>query len=233
MIANVDTTSELREVSLFSRLPDHELEHIGEHTHRTTVPAGTLLISALLPGEAVYCILEGSVKVQLVSEGGGEITAALLGPGDIVGETILVDPKRSSANVLTRQETTLLWMDRKSFLRCLDMCPGLCRNLARELSDRLRSATERIQSFATLDVTGRVALQILDLAERYGHPVPGEGILIPLPVTQGEVAEMVAATRERVNQIMVRLKRASVFSVDPTHQITVHRPEVLADLCRF
>lgn len=233
MIAATESTVELREVGLFAGLPDDDLEHIGEHVRRTTVPAGTLLVSALLPGEAVYCILEGSVKVQLLSAEGAEITAALLGPGDMVGETILVDPRRSSANVLTRQETTLLWMERKTFLRCLEVCPALCRSLARELSDRLRSATERIQSFATLDVTGRVALQLLDLAERYGHPMPGEGVTIPLPVTQGEIAEMVAATRERVNQIMVRLKRAGVFSVDGSHHITVHRPEVLADLCRF
>lgn len=232
MIAPTETI-ELREMSLFSRLPDDDLEHISEWVHRTTVPAGTLLISALLPGEAVYCILEGSVKVQLVSEEGGEITSALLGPGDIVGEMILIEPRRSSANVITRQETSLLWMDRRSFLKALDLHPPLCRSLARVLSDRLRSANKRIQAFGTLDVTGRVALQILELAERYGQPIPGEGILVPIPITQGEIAEMVAATRERVNQIMVRLRRSGVFSVDAEHRLTVHRPEVLADLCRF
>lgn len=226
-------TEGLHEVSLFAGLPEEDLEELAKLVRRTTVPAGTLLISALLPGEAVYFILEGSVKVQLLSEDGNEITAELLGPGDMVGETILVDPRRTAGNVVTRQETKLLWLDRKTFLRCLDGVPRLCLNLARELSDRLRSATERIQAFATLDVTGRVALQILDLAERYGRPVPGEGMRIPLPITQGEIGEMVAATRERVNQIMVRMRRAGVFAVDNEHRITVRQPEVLAELCRF
>ncbi len=224
---------ELRELSLFSRLPDDDLEHLSETVHRTTVPAGTLLVSALLPGEAVYCILDGSVKVQLMSEEGNEVTAALLGPGDMVGEMILVEPRRTAANVITRQETSLLWIDRRSFLKALDLCPSLCRSLAEELSERLRAANERIQAFATLDVTGRVALQILELAERYGQPMPGEGIFVPVPITQGEIAEMVAATRERVNQIMVRMRRSGVFSVDGEHRLTVHRPEVLADLCKF
>lgn len=85
---------------------------------------------------------------------------------------------------------------------------------------------------SSLEERSAYHLAELEIA-RYGHPVPGEGILIPLPVTQGEIAELVAATRERVDQTMVHLKRASVFSVDPTHQITVHRPDVLADLCRF
>lgn len=232
MIAPTETF-ELREMSLFSRLPEDDLEHVSEHVHRTTVPAGTLLVSALLPGEGVYCILEGSVKVQLMSEEGNEITAALLGPGDVVGEMILVEPRRTAANVITRQETSLLWMDRRSFLRALDLSPALCRSLAEALSERLRGANERIQAFATLDVTGRVALQVLELAERYGQPIPGEGIFVPLPVTQGEIAEMVAATRERVNQIMVRMRRSGVFSVDAEHRLTVHRPEVLADLCKF
>lgn len=225
--------AELKEVPLFAGLPDEELEQISRFVHRTTVPAGTLLVSAHLPGEAVYSILEGSVKVQLVSEEGLEVTAALLGPGDTLGELGVISPRRTSANVVTRQETVLLWLDRKSFLRCLDFSPGLCRNLVRELGDRLRRANDQIQSLATLDVTGRVARQILELVERYGKPVPGEGIYIPIPVTQGEIAEMVAATRERVNQIMVRLKRGGVLDADPEHRISVRRPEVLADLSRF
>jgi CRP/FNR family cyclic AMP-dependent transcriptional regulator len=226
-------TAELRELELFTGLPDDDLRYIAGLVHRTTVPAGTLLISAQLPGEAVYFILEGSVKVQFVSEDGSEYTVALLGPGDMVGETSSGNRHFSTANVVTRQQTSLLWIDRRAFLRCHDVTPARSRNLPQELSERLRLANEQIQSLATLDVPGRVACQILELAERYGQSVPGDGIHIQIPVTQGEIAEMIAATRERVNQIMVRLKRAGVFSVDPDHRITVHRPEVLVELCRM
>lgn len=232
MIAAANPT-ELREVGLFSGLPDNDLERITPMVHRATVPAGTLLLSAQMPGDAVYFILEGSVKVQLVNSDGNEYTVSILGPGDMVGETSHVNRHVASANVVTRQETSLLWMDRKAFVRCLDLFPGLSRNLTRELSERLRCANEQIQVLATLDVTGRVACQLLELAERYGQPMPGEGIHLTIPVTQGEIAEMIAATRERVNQIMVRLKRAGVYSVDSEHRITIHRPEVLVDLCKF
>jgi CRP-like cAMP-binding protein len=230
VIASPETV-ELREIPLFAGLSEDDLDFVSEFVRRTTVPAGTLLISAQLPGEAVYFIVAGSVKVQLTTADGTEHTLALLGPGDTVGEANGVHRQHPSVNVVTRQETTLLWMDGRSYQRCLDHSPRLIRNLTRQLSDRLRSANERIQALATLDVTGRVSRQILELAERYGGPVPGEGIYIPLPVTQGELAEMVAATRERVNQIMVRLRRAGVFSVDPDHRITIHRPDVLVELC--
>ena len=232
MIAE-STSVELREVSLFNNLPDDDLQYVAEHVHRTTVPPGTILVNALLPGEAIYCILDGSVKVQLTSEEGTDVITALLGPGDVVGETMLVEGRRRAVNAITRQETTVLWMDRKSFLKCIDLCPSLCRNLARELSEHLLTALERIQAFATLDVTGRLALQLLEMMERYGRPKPGEGIVLSMPVTQGELAEIVAATRERVNQIMVRLRRKGVFSVDERHRLTVHDPDVLAELSRF
>jgi len=137
-----------------------------------------------------------------------------------------------SSWVSTRKETTLLWMERKVFWRLLERSPQLSRNLIVELIARLRAAHDRELAITTLDVTGRVARLILDLAERYGRPVPGEGIHIAFPVTQGEVAEMIAATRERVNQIMVHLKRSGVFAIDSEWRITVLRPDILADLSR-
>jgi len=232
MIDTVDTT-ELKEIQLFADLPEHDLQLLAGQVRRSTVPAGTLLITAPVAGEAIYFIVEGSVKVQLVSENGVELTIALLGPGQMVGEMSLVSGHGRAANVITREETTLVWMERRAFLKAIDRSPSLTRNLLRELSLRLEEANGRLQALGTLDVTGRVARQVLELAEQYGRPVPGQGTLIPLPVTQGEIAEMIAATRERVNQIMVRLKKASVLSVDPASRITVHRPDVLADLSRL
>lgn len=232
MIASAEAMT-LRELPLFAELSDDDLERISEHVRRTTVPAGTLLISAMLPAEAVYFILEGSVRVQLLSEEGNEITTAILGPGDSVGEMGMFTRRRSAVNVVTRQECTLLWMERKAFHACLDANPHLNRNLVRVFCARLRASTERNQALATLDVTGRVAQQLLELAERFGKPIPGEGIHIAIPITQGEVADLIAATRERVNHIMVRLKRSGIFTVDSEHRITLHRPEVLAELSRY
>jgi CRP/FNR family cyclic AMP-dependent transcriptional regulator len=232
MIDAIEAT-ELKELPLFAGLPEEELHTVAGFVRRTVVPAGTILISAQVPGEAVYFVIQGSVKVQLFRENGVEITLALLGPGDIVGETSLVTGRGRSAHVITRESTTLLWMERRAFLRSLELSPMLSRNLISESGKRLQMANERFLALATLDVTGRVARQILELAERYGKPVPGVGIHIIFPVTQGELAEMIAATRERVNQILVRLKRAGVFSVDEQSRMTVHRADVLDELCRF
>jgi len=231
MIESVEAV-ELSDFPLFAGLSSEELQHDAELIRRITVPAGTILINSEVAGEAIYFIVEGSARVQVLRENGIELTLALLGPGDIVGEMSLISGRGRSAWVSTRKETTLLWMERKAFWQLLKRSPELCRNLVQELIARLRAANDRQLSITTLDVAGRVARLILELAERYGKPVPGEGIHIAFPVTQGEVAEMIAATRERVNHIMVSLKRAGVFTTDSEWRITVLRPDILAGLSR-
>jgi CRP/FNR family cyclic AMP-dependent transcriptional regulator len=224
--------AELGRHPLFGGVPPDELAALAELVRRAIVPPGTILISALMPRDAIYFILSGSVKVHLQRESGSEIILALLGPGDLVGEMSIVPGHGRSVHAVTRQETTLLWMERSAFERALEVAPAFCRNLVSELVARLRAAQDRFQALATLDVTGRVARQLLELAERYGRAVPGEGIHVDFPVTQGEIAELIAATRERVNQILMRLRRAGVISTDAESRLLVHRPEALAELCR-
>ena len=232
MVEAIDSV-ELQGFELFSGLPPDELHELANLLRRTKVPAGTTLISAQVLGEAVYIVVEGSVRVQLSRESGNDIILALLGPGDIVGEMSLLTGHGRSANVITREITTLRWMERRAFLDALVRMPGFCRNLVFTLSRRLQLANERFHALAALDITGRVACQLLDLAERYGRLLPGEGTQIVFPLTQGELAEMIGATRERVNPIMVRLRRAGVIAVDPESRITLRRPESLTELCRL
>ena len=220
---------DLCKLPLFAGLSSESLDRLAELLQQRTVPAGTQLASAHQKSDRVFLILEGSVKVQHFTAEGAEVTLALLGPGNTVGEMGLVGLPGHSADVITRETTTLLWMDRKTFKECLESIPGLSQNLITQLIVRLRSANERIEALSILDVSGRVARQILTLAEEYGEPV-AEGIRITLPLTQSDIAEMVAATRERVNHVMVRLKKEGMLSVERRRQITVHKPDELTRL---
>ena len=219
----------LCKLPLFAGLAPESLDRLADLLQHRTVPAGTQLASAHQKGDKVFLILEGSVKVQHYTAEGAEVTLALLGPGNTVGEMGLVGPPGHSADVITRETTTLLWMDRKTFKECLETVPGLSQNLITQLIVRLRSANERIEALSILDVSGRVARQILTLAEEYGETT-SSGIRITLPLTQSDIAEMVAATRERVNHVMVRLKKDAILSVERRRQITVHKPDELAKM---
>jgi CRP/FNR family cyclic AMP-dependent transcriptional regulator len=123
-------------------------------------------------------------------------------------------------------------MGRAAFQECLQTLPAVTYNLVQILSKRLRLANEQIQSLATLDVYGRVARQILAFAQQYGLPTPAGDILIPIRLTQSDLADLVGASRERTNQVMVYYKRQKFISVDRRHRITLHNQAALAERCQ-
>ncbi len=219
-------------IPLFQGLDPETLAQLNQILHRKTFPAGTNIITAEQPGEAVYILLRGTVKIAIEKADGSEVILALLGQGDTVGEMSLVDSAGRSANVVTMEESTLLWMDRGTFHHCLKTISGLTYNLVRMLSGRLRLANEQILALSTLDVGGRVARQILAFADRYGQPDADGNVLIPLRLTQSDLAEIVGASRERVNHAVVYLKQRGDISVDANHYITVHGRDALAERCR-
>jgi CRP/FNR family cyclic AMP-dependent transcriptional regulator len=139
-----------------------------------------------------------------------------------------LDQTNRSASVVTLEETALLWMDRETFRRCLAAIPTLAANTACTISSRLRSANEQIQSLATVEVETRIARRILTFAERYGQPLPGGDLLIPIRLTQTDIANLVGASREHTNKILVSYKERGYLSVDQNHHITIHNLNALS-----
>lgn len=228
----VDDASALDEIFLFRGLPLQQLERLNLLLHRKRFPAGASVMTVQQPGEAIYILLDGTVKIYVDRADGTEVILALLGAGDTVGEMSLVDSSGHSASVITMERSTFLWLDRLSFQQCLDTMPGLTNNLVRVLSGRLRLANEQVLALSTLDVTGRVARQVLAFAERYGKTDDEGGVTIPLRLTQSDLAGLVGASRERVNHAMVFLKQQKFVSVRRNHHIVVHDRDALASRCR-
>jgi CRP/FNR family cyclic AMP-dependent transcriptional regulator len=222
----------LSDVALFQGLNLKQWERIKELLHENHFPAGTHIIAAEQPGDVVYIIRQGTVKIFMNQADGTTVILAILGPGDVVGEMSLVDSAGRSANVLTLEESTLIWMDHVSFQYCLDTMPKISHNLVRILSQRVRLANEQIQALASLDVNGRVARQFLAFAERYGTANAKGQVLIPLSLTQSDLAHLVGASRKRVNQVMVSFKRNGYIEVDPNGRISVCDRDALARLCQ-
>jgi CRP/FNR family cyclic AMP-dependent transcriptional regulator len=219
-------------VALFDGLTPKQWSWLRDNMQTKTFPAGTNIITAEQPGEVVYFILDGTVKIYMVKSDGTTVILAILGPGDVVGEMSLIDSAGRSANVLTLEDSNLIWMDRIAFQRCLETIPKITYNLVRILSQRVRLANEQIQALASLDVYGRVARQFLAFAERYGKPVGGGAVIIPIRLTQTDLAELVGASRKRVNQVIVSFKRTKTISVDSDGRIIVHNHDALARLCQ-
>ena len=232
-MSNRPDPSSLGDIGLFRGLaPDH-LSWLDGHLRRRTVVAGANIVAAEQPGEVIYIILSGTVKIHVEQANGTDVILAILGPGDIVGEMSLLDGTARSADVVTLEETTLLWMDRDTLHECLQRMPVVATNMMRILCDRLRQASEQIQSLAALGVRDRVLRQILVFAQRYGRVTPDGSVLIPIRLTQSDIAGLIGASRERVNQIISACKRRQQLSVDRDYHITVHDREALARQCQW
>ena len=220
-------TVALREVALLRGLPPERLEKLAPMLHERTFPANTNVITAEERGEGVYAIISGTVKVYVTGAGGAEVIIAVLGRGEVVGEMSLADSLGRSASVLTLERSSFLWMDRKTLLAAMEESPVIARNLAGLLSRRLRLANTHTRALAALDVHGRVAAQLLAFAREYGEDLPGGETLIPLRLTQSDLAALVGASRVRVNQALGYYRKRGAISIRNDLRIAVHDHEAL------
>jgi CRP/FNR family cyclic AMP-dependent transcriptional regulator len=227
----VTDSSTLRNLALFAGLADEQLDTINRRIRKHNYASGTYVITAETPGEAVYIILSGTVKIKVDQADGKEVIIAILGAGAIVGEISVLDSAARSADVMTQEDSTLLLMDRATFNELLDSIPTISRNLLQILSRRLRLSTEQIQALCTLDVFGMVARQLIAFADLYGEET-GEGVRIPLRLTQSDIAGIVGASRERVNQVFVSLRDSKLITVDNNYRITILNDAKLREIVR-
>lgn len=218
-------------IPLFDGLPEGTLSNLNALLQCKTFPARTPVIVAGQPGEAVYIVVSGTLKVYCEQQNGAEVILAILRRGEVVGEMSIVDALGRSASVATIEESALLWLDRDAFWRVLRDAPTVTFNLIRILSRRLRLANTQMQALGTLDVAGRVASWILALAREFGEPA-GDGTVIPFNLSQGEIAGLVGATRVRVNQILAAYRRQNYITVDQDSRIVVRDADALAQRCR-
>ena len=223
--------SVLAELPLFDGLTDEQLSKLGAFLRYKRVSAGTEIIRANQPGGNAYIILAGSVKIHIDQPDGSDVILAILGAGELVGEMSLADSLGRSATVVALEPVTLLSIDRVTFWGSLREMPNMTYNLVSILSRRLRLANLHTQSLVRLDIYGRVAAQLLAFAREYGAATPDNDTLIPLRLTQSDLASMVGASRVRVNQALGFFKQRNYISIDHDRYITVHDADALHRRC--
>jgi CRP/FNR family cyclic AMP-dependent transcriptional regulator len=224
------TRNLLADIELFAGLTPTQLDWIAHRAHRRVFEAGRNVLTIEQPGEAVYVILHGTVKIH-IEQGDRDVIISILGAGNLLGEMSLIDSVGRSASAVTLEDSLMLWMDKVTFNYILDNFPPVARNLVRILSARVRLSDQMIQALATLDVNGRVAHQLLAFAEKYGREKDGM-TQIRIALTQSDIADLVGASRKRVNQTMVLFKEQRLIDTDAEGRIAIKDSDGLARFCR-
>lgn len=196
----------LQKVSLFKDVDVAELERLSALLQPREVRKDATIVTQDEPGDAMFVIARGRVKVVLFGDNGREVILTLLKTGDFFGEMSLVDDLPRSAHVIAQEDATVLVLKRDQFEEHVKTSPRTALNVMKELSRRLRRADEIIGNLATLDVYGRVAHAMIDLAKQDGEAVD-EGILIRSRPTQQEIASMIGTSRETVSRVLSEFQR--------------------------
>jgi CRP/FNR family cyclic AMP-dependent transcriptional regulator len=215
----------LRSTDLFGSLDEAAAARLARDAGRRRYRAGEILFHEGDPGDRLHVIDTGRVRLVLTSEDGREGTLAVLGPGDAFGELVLLDGAPRSATALALEATETLTLDRAAFEALLDEDPAIRRAVLATVARWLRRLTSQVADLHFLDLRGRVVSTLVRLA-RDGEPAEGSVTLPPL--TQSDLAALVAGTRQRVNAVLADLVREGLIAQDG-RRITIPDVEALAE----
>jgi CRP/FNR family transcriptional regulator, cyclic AMP receptor protein len=203
MLTNLDL---IRRVPLFSMLTAEQARTVADGVVKRRFRRGELVVEQGKKSNALFILLNGRARVLTADSRGREVILAVLQAGDYVGEMSLIDNQPHSATVRCEVQTDMLILGRAEFARCLPENSSLSYAIMRGLVTRLRSADRQIESLALLDVYGRVARTLLDMAEE----VDGQRI-IRSKVSRQDMAKVVGASREMVSRVMKDLEERDVI----------------------
>lgn len=194
----------LRGINLFSDLEDSQLKVISEFVVNKFYKKCSVIVRETDPGNTMYIINKGKVKISRTIESGKEVILAILGEEDFFGEMSLLDGMERSASVTTLEDSELFILNREDFLDLINRYPKIAIVLLKELALRLRKSDTQIKSLSLYDATGRVASALIQLAEDNGTIKDGIVKVKNLP-SQKDLANIAGTSRETISRVLKEL----------------------------
>ena len=198
----------LRNVPLFSMLPEDQLTVLTKVVRRSSFSRGATIVAAGDVTDSLYVVISGRFKVIIGDKTGREIILAMLGPGEYFGEMVPIDDNPRSASVIAMEPGDLLVLSKQEFRRCLQDNFEMAMTMLRCAIQRLREADRKIGRLALMDVYGRVAGHLLEMSET----IDGQHVIARKIVKQ-QMADMIGASREMVGRAMKDLQAGGFIEV--------------------
>jgi len=206
----------LEKIPLFADLDKAELEFLTRRAVTRQYPRNTILMTEGDYSDSLYCILSGRVKVFLNDDDGKEVILNVQGPGEYFGELALLDSGPRSASVMALEKCKLTVISKADFEDFLAKHETAQKKIMLGMIKRLRALTENVRTLALLDVYGRVARVLLQLA----RPV-GDVLVIKEDLRQQDIANRVGSSREMVSRILKDLRTGGYIEIDENKHIVI------------
>ena len=210
--------SVLRQHPIFRDLEPEALDQLCRYAKHTVLKRGATLFAKDDPGNSLYGVISGTVKISVSSPDGRNAILNLIGPGGTFGEMSVLDGQPRSADATANTNCEIFVIDRRDFLPFVRSQPALAMKFIELLCERVRRTSEQVEQVILQDLPGRLASALLGLTEKRMPDSESRTIAI----TQQEVSEMVGMTRESINKQLrawamrhwVRLEHGAIVVLD-------------------
>jgi CRP/FNR family transcriptional regulator, cyclic AMP receptor protein len=196
-----DEEGVLRQAPLFNALDEDEARALRRQMTEVKLSRGEHLFNEGDDGDCLYVVLDGKMKLTRAAADGRENLLSVLGPGEMFGELSLFDPRPRTSTASAVTDAILASLRHEALLSWLKERPEVSLHMLRALAQRLRRANDVTADLVFTDVPGRVAKNLLDLADRFGTQ-EADGLHVHHDLTQEELAQLVGASRETVNKAL-------------------------------
>ena len=212
----------LARAGIFQGIDPTAVEALSSALQPVEFPRAHVIFAEGEPGDRLYIIVSGKVKIGRRSGDGRENLLAVFGPSDMFGELSIFDPGPRTSTATTVTEVRAVTMDRAALHEWIGKRPEIADQLLRVIARRLRRTNNMLADLIFTDVPGRVAKALLQLAQRFGSQEAGM-LRVTHDLTQEEIAQLVGASRETVNKALadfahrgwLRLEGKSVLILEP------------------
>ena len=203
----------LARAGLFQGVASEAAEALSQALESADYNRGETVFAEGEQGDTLYIVVTGKVKIGRRATDGRENMLSVMGPSDMFGELSLFDPGPRTATATVLTDGRLASLAHSSLRPWINDRPEIAEQLLRVLARRLRRTNDALADLIFTDVPGRVAKQLLALAERFGSP-EGEGTRVHHDLTQEELAQLVGASRETVNKALADFASRGWVRVD-------------------
>jgi CRP-like cAMP-binding protein len=214
-----------RKGSLLASLGEEECQALRSVASRRVFRPGTILFREGDPGRVLFLLQSGRVKIVRVAADGAKALLEIRGPGESVGELSLLDGAPRCATGVTIDRVDALLLYQEEFLALLEQYPTLAQATIQLLTGRVRTLSGQMRDCTLLDLRGRLASRLLELARQHGEET-SRGIRIMVRITQQELGQMIGGARSNVNRFLSRFQTQGILSLEQG-AILIHRPEEL------
>jgi len=210
----LDKRAILRAHPFFHGLSPELIEQVSSHAITRSVTGGTVIYAKGDPGNSLYAVVAGTVRISVPSMEGKDTIFNLLNEGEIFGEIALLDGRPRSAEVTALTDCDLMMINRRDFVPLMRDHPQIAFKLIDILCEKLRKTSEQVEDVMFLDLSARLAKILLKLAQSADQSPQGRKI----SMTQREIGQIIGMSRESTNKQLrnweqrgwVRLERGTI-----------------------